>query len=115
MTESRLIKKIQLFIDLSACRHTYNQASFWKLFYNNVPKFLLVTFSILFLAGCSPKNDPESQSFLNKIIDHFYFSDKPILLSSITEFTWDSVCAFYADDSNRNATKNWVIVKLVCP
>lgn len=70
--------------------------------------FSLVVLSMLILTGCSSKNDPESQVFLDKIINHFSSSEKTILLSNITDFKWERVCAYYADDSTPNATRDWL-------
>jgi len=62
MTESKPIE-IPLLIDLQVYRETYTSVRLQQLFCNGVTKFLLVTFSMLFLASCSVKNNPESQVF----------------------------------------------------
>ena len=71
-------------------------------------KELLLLLPSFFLLGCTPSNDAESQKILNQVGYHFSSSEDPVLLSEITDFSWDKVCVFYADDSSSGSTKSWV-------
>lgn len=78
---------------------------------NAVPNKYGLLFCILTLfvmTGCSSENDSESQALLNKIINHFSFSEETIPLLDVTDFSWENVCAYYADDSSPYATRDWV-------